>query len=52
LIAPAIVFSVERALRPAQDFEILDVDHVEQRRLRPRQIHIVDVHAYAGFEPP
>ena len=46
------VLPVQRALRAAQYLEVLHIDHVEQRSLRPRHIDIVDVHADARLESP
>src|SRR5271167_186197 len=46
------VLAVEGALGTAQHFDLLHVNHVEQRRLRPRQVHIVDVNADAGIKSP
>jgi hypothetical protein len=38
------ILPVESALRTAQDFEVLDIDHIEQCRLRAREVHVIDVH--------
>ena len=46
------VFPIQRALRTTQYLEVLHINYVEQRSLRPRQIDIVDVYADARFESP
>ena len=46
------VAAVERALRPAQHLDPLDVEDVEHRRLRARDIDVVDIEADAGLEAP
>ena len=44
------VLAEQRALRPAQHLDALDVDEVERRRRRPRVQHAVDVVADAGLD--
>jgi len=46
------VLAVERALRPAQHLDAIDVVDIEQRRLRARQVHIIEVYAHSRLEPP
>ncbi len=46
------VAPVERALRPAQHLETLDVVDVEHRALRPRDVDVVHVQAHSGLEAP
>ena len=44
------VAAVERALRAAQDFDALDVEHVKDGALRTVEIDVVDIDADTGFE--
>src|SRR5690606_14260296 len=46
------VLAVQRALRAAQYFDALDVEHVEQRTLRPCDVDIVQVDAHARVHAP
>ena len=45
------VAAVERALRPAQNFDPLDVVDVEHRGLRTVEIDVVEIEADALLEP-
>ena len=44
------VATVERALRAAQDFDALDVEHVKDGALRTVEIDVVNIDADTGFE--
>jgi hypothetical protein len=46
------VFAVQRALRTAEHFDALDIVNIQQRALRTRDVHVVDVNADAGLEAP
>lgn len=46
------VAPVQRALRAAQHFHPLHVEHVEQRALRPGHVHVVDVDRHARLGAP
>ncbi|MNE43756.1 hypothetical protein D3C80_1379480 [compost metagenome] len=46
------VAAVKRALRPAQDFDALDVEDVQNRRLRTGDIDIIHIEADARLEAP
>ncbi len=51
LIAPPSEFlPLERALRPAQDLDAIQVEQVEIRAEQARVIHVIDVNADAGLE--
>jgi hypothetical protein len=44
------VAAEQRALRPAQHLETLDVQHIEQRAHAACEVNAIDVDAHAGFE--
>jgi hypothetical protein len=46
------VAAVQRALRAAQHFDALDVEHVEHRALRAIDVDVVDIEADAGLVAP
>ena len=46
------VLAIQGALRTAKDFDAIDIEHIQQRTLRTRDVHVVEVDADARIHAP